>query len=82
MFNIIDKTILYKNRIITSIFLFFIILLIIHYFKPNFIYNNDGSFMNLGVGYSNKTIFPIWFIVIILALISYICVMYFIYNLP
>jgi hypothetical protein len=76
MYNFIDKSTLYKNRISVSITLFIAILFLIHYFKPNFIYNNDGSFMQLGVGYSNKTIFPIWLIVIIVALLSYISVMY------
>jgi len=77
-----DKSILYKNRILISITIFISILFIIHYIKPESIYNIDGTFMQLGVGYNNKTIFPIWVIVIILALFSYVSVMYFIYNLP
>jgi hypothetical protein len=81
MYNFIDKTILYKNRITISITLFIFILFTIHYFKPNFIYNNDGSFTQFGIGYDNKTIFPIWLIIIILSLLCYISVMYFIIKL-
>lgn len=80
MYNFIDKNVLYKNRIFICIIIFIFIFFIIHYIKPNFIYNNDGSFMQLGLGYTNKTIFPIWIISILLALLTYIGVMYFIYQ--
>lgn len=81
MNDFINKTILYKNRIPITIFIFIILLLIINYIKPNFIYNKDGTFMELGVGFSNKTILPIWIVITFLALFSYISFMYFINKL-
>jgi hypothetical protein len=74
-----DKSLLYKNRIAISIFIFASLLFLIHTFKPSIIYDDDGSFLQLGVGYTNKTIFPIWLISIALALLCYIGVMTFIY---
>jgi hypothetical protein len=76
-----DKATMYKNRITISITIFIALLLLIHYIKPNMIYNKDGSFMEFGVGYSNKTIFPIWLVIIILALLCYMAVMFAIYKL-
>jgi hypothetical protein len=78
MYNFIDKNILYKNRILICLVIFIIFLFFLHSIKPNFIYNNNGTFMEFGIGYTNKTIFPIWFIVIIFSLLIYIFVMYFI----
>ena len=69
------KPLLYKNRIAISIFIFASLLFLIHTIKPSIVYDNDGSFLQLGVGYSNKTIFPIWLVCVILALLSYIAVM-------
>ena len=77
----IDKAILYKNRLLISITIFILLLLFINWIKPNFVYNNDGTFIQLGIGYTNRTIFPIWLVVILLALFVYISVMYFIYNI-
>lgn len=75
-----DKTFIYKNRILFSIIIFIILLSIIHSIKPPFIYNPDGSFMDFGVGYANKTVLPIWVIVIIIAIFSYISVLYFLFH--
>jgi hypothetical protein len=44
---------------------------IFHYFKPGFAYNELGGFRQFGVGYQNKTIFPVWVVAIILAIFSY-----------
>jgi hypothetical protein len=46
--------------------------------KPAFIYNEDGTFKDFGVGYKKKTVLPIWLIVIFLAVISYLAVLYYI----
>lgn len=40
--------------------------------KPNFLYNTDGSIKQFGVGYRNKTVIPIWFTTICLAMLCYI----------
>ena len=40
------------------------------------IYEEDGSFRQFGVGYKHKTVIPIWFISIILSILTYTFVRY------
>jgi hypothetical protein len=47
-----------------------------HFLKPGFAYNSQGGFRPFGVGYSNKTIFPVWIVAIILAIFSYTVVLF------
>jgi hypothetical protein len=46
--------------------------------KPKFMFNKDGTIKNFGLGYTKKTVLPIWLIAIILAIISYVVVIYYI----
>ena len=64
-----------KNVISVSILFFFLGFLLLTQVKPNLIYNEDGSFKDFGLGYKNKTIFPMWLVVILLALSSYVFVL-------
>ena len=70
-----------KNLTTISIFLFIIIFIIIQISKPSFIYNDDGSFRQFGIGYKSKTVVPIWFVTILVAILSYLFVLYYI-TLP
>ena len=45
--------------------------------KPAFLYNTDGSLKQFGLGRKNKTVIPIWFISLILAILSYLFVLYY-----
>ncbi len=45
--------------------------------KPRLLYDTDGSFRQFGVGYRHKTVIPIWLVSIILAIFSYIAVLYY-----
>ena len=65
------------NKLSVSITLFLIIIIGIHITKPSFIYNEDGGFREFGLGYRNKTVFPIWSISIIAAILSYLFVLYY-----
>jgi hypothetical protein len=56
---------------------FFIILCLIHWWKPRLVYNSDGSLREFGVGYSKKTVLPLWLIVIVTAILSYGGALYF-----
>ena len=58
-----------------SIILFVVLVAIIQYFKPACLYNSNGSFKTFGLGYRNKTIVPIWLVVLILAILSYVAAM-------
>ena len=52
----------------------------VHYIKPAFLYTKEGGFREFGVGYKNKTVIPIWLISIILAILSYVAVMYYLLH--
>ena len=67
-----------KNVTSVSIILFLIIFFCIQSLKPSFIYNNDGSFRRFGLGTKNKTVIPIWFITLIIAILSYVFILYYI----
>jgi len=66
-----------ENITLVSTILFIIIFIIIQITKPNFLYNKDGSLREFGIGYKNKTIFPIWLLSIILGILCYLAVNYY-----
>ena len=66
-----DSIMLKKNKPLFSIILFMVIFGIIVILKPRFLYNPDGSLREFGVGYKNKTIFPMWLCALILGIICY-----------
>ena len=59
-----------------SILLFMVLFGIMVYLKPNFVFNKDGTMRQFGIGYRNKTVIPIWLIVIIMAHLSYLFLLY------
>ena len=67
-----------ENAPLFAIVLFIIIFVSIQMIKPAFLYNKDGSIREFGVGYRNKTIFPLWLLSLILGIISYLIVMYYV----
>ena len=60
-----------------AIALFLILFSIVHYFKPSFAYGDDGEFRQFGVGYKNKTVIPIWGVAIVLAILSYLFILWY-----
>ena len=60
-----------------AIVIFLVIYGLIIYFKPNFLYNKDGSLREFGLGSKRRTIIPAWFLAIILAILSYFSVLYY-----
>jgi uncharacterized membrane protein YozB (DUF420 family) len=73
-----NKKYLKDNKSLISILLFIIIFLTIQYLKPKFLYKNDGSIREFGIGTKNKTILPIWLLSIVLGIICYLFVIYYI----
>lgn len=67
-----------KNITSTSIILFVIIFSLINYSKPSFLYNNDGSIRDFGLNSSKKTIIPIWLLTLLVAMFSYLVVLYYV----
>lgn len=67
-----------RNITMFSILLFLFFYIIIISYKPNFIYNKDGSLRTFGLGFSKKTVFPAWFLAIFLSVMSYFIVFYYV----
>lgn len=70
-----------KNRLSFAILLFLALFSLIHFMKPSLMYNDDGGFRPFGVGYRHKTVIPIWIVAIILAIFSYMFVLYAVDNI-
>lgn len=71
-----NKLFIKQNITSMSILLFMILFGIMIYLKPNFVFNKDGTMRQFGIGYRNKTVIPIWLIVIIMAYLSYLFLLY------
>jgi hypothetical protein len=69
-----------KNHLLCSIILFLAIFGLIILGNPSYLFNSDGSFRQFGIGYRNKTIFPIWLLAIILGILSYLYIVYFLHG--
>jgi hypothetical protein len=65
------------HKLSISILIFLILFSIIHMMKPTMLYNDDGSFRQFGVGYRHKTVIPIWGVSMVIAIFSYLSVMYY-----
>ena len=71
-----------KSHINTvSILVFIGLFFLVQIMQPSIIYDKDGSLRVFGLGSRKKTILPIWLISIILAILSYLFVLYYI-NAP
>lgn len=70
------KTLIRNNLAGAAILLYVIIFMLVQYMNPSFIYNDDGSLREFGIGYSSKTVLPIWLVAIILGILSYLTVYY------
>ena len=70
------KTLIRNNLAGSAILLYVIIFMLVQYMNPTFLYNEDGSLREFGIGYSSKTILPIWLVAILLGILSYLAVYY------
>jgi sterol desaturase/sphingolipid hydroxylase (fatty acid hydroxylase superfamily) len=67
---------LLKNRLFFSMVLFSVLFYAVIIIKPNFIFDNDGSFREFGVGNTAKTVIPIWLFVLFISFVSYYAIHY------
>tara|TARA_A100001015_G_scaffold317737_1_gene435490 strand:+ start:3645 stop:3890 length:246 start_codon:yes stop_codon:yes gene_type:complete len=72
------KNFIIKNLTTVTILIFLVIFIILIINKPQFIFKKNGQPREFGIGYKNKTILPIWLAVIIIAIFSYLFVLYYI----
>ena len=66
-----------RNLTSVSILVFVILYAIIQYSQPKFLYDDKGRIRLFGIGTKKKTILPIWLLTIILAILSYLFVLYY-----
>jgi hypothetical protein len=71
------RTFTRNNITLVSVSLFLVIFGFVQIMKPSFLYNNDGSLREFGVGYKNKTILPLWLFSIVLGILTYVLVLYY-----
>lgn len=67
-----------ENITLVSIFLFIVIFVFIQVIKPVCFYNKNGTIREFGIGYKNKTIFPIWLLSFVLGIVCYLSVLYYV----
>ena len=61
------------NSIKISLLIYFIVVGVIIYLKPTYFYTNkNGKLKTFGTGKNkSKTVFPLWFVLIVLAIVIY-----------
>jgi len=74
--KVIPKKLLRIYKIHFSILLFMFLFGVFHYIKPSFAYTPDGAYRQFGVGFKHKTVFPVWLVSIVLAVVSYLTILY------
>lgn len=77
----LNRNFIRYHKLSFAILIFLLMFSAIHYMKPTLLYTTDGGFREFGVGYKNKTVIPIWIVAIVLALLSYLAVMYYVISL-
>lgn len=72
-----NRSFIRRNITSTAIVIFVILFCIVQTIKPSFMFNMDGSPKIFGLGNKRKTVIPIWLISLILAILSYLFVLYY-----
>lgn len=60
-----------ENKILATFILFLCMFCTIMITKPSFVFNKDGTVKEFGLGYNNKTVLPIWILVIVFSIVAY-----------
>jgi hypothetical protein len=71
------KGVIHHNKVNVAIMIFIFLAFAIHYNQPSLLYTENGGFREFGVGYSHKTVLPIWLVIILSAIFSYYAVLYY-----
>jgi len=72
-----SRTFIRNHITAVSIIIYIVVFCLVQAFKPAFLYNEDGSLKQFGLGVRQKTVIPIWLIALILAIFSYLFVLYY-----
>lgn len=73
-----SSTFVKNNTTLVSIGLFLVLFTFVQVIKPGFIYANDNTLREFGVGYKNKTILPLWLFSLVLGIVCYLGVLYYV----
>ena len=71
------RTFIKSHITAVSIIIYIAVFGLIQWIKPSFLYNDNGSLKKFGLGVRQKTVIPIWLITMILAIFSYLFVLYY-----
>ena len=71
------RTFIRNHITAVSIIIYIAVFCLVQAIKPSFLYNDDGSLKQFGLGVRQKTVIPIWLTTIILAFLSYLFVLYY-----
>jgi quinol-cytochrome oxidoreductase complex cytochrome b subunit len=66
-----------RNITAVAVIIFVILFCLVQIYAPHFLYNKDGSLRQFGIGYKKKTVIPNWFVALLLAILSYLFVLYY-----
>ena len=61
-----------------SLIIFVISYITLNMAKPTFLYNDNKTLRDFGIGYRKKTVLPLWIISIVLAILSYFSILYYV----
>ena len=61
-----------------AILLFLVLFSLLNFVQPGFLYNNNGTLREFGLGRRRKTVLPIWLLSLLLGILSYLAVLYFV----
>jgi hypothetical protein len=68
-----------RNNIpLVSIIIFVLLFILIILTKPSLVFDKNGKPREFGLGYRNKTVCPIWLLIIICGIFSYLAVLYYV----
>ena len=62
------------NKILATFVIFMAMFLAMMMIRPALVFNRDGSIKEFGLGYTNRTVLPIWLFVIVFAIFAYFTV--------
>ncbi len=72
-----NRYVVRRNITLISIILYLGLFFLTVSMRPAFLYNEDGSLREFGIGFRNKTVIPGWLLSIALAITSYFSVLYY-----
>ncbi len=58
-------------RVQLALLVYLVLITGLLYLKPSLFYNKDGSLKQFGTGGGDKTLAPLWLVILLLAILSY-----------